>query len=187
MTSSCMASRVLHARHSLAVLVLVFVCGDVLLAQPVSTTVGVTARVTGALSVVTQDDLAFGTLATPFRQRAVDFTDNGPLGRRGRFTIRGDANTELLMELTMPNALTAGAATLPLEAWGMRVHTVDADVGGTDTALMAGQNSVVIRLPAGGTDGTLFVRLRATAMPTRTQVPGQYGGTVRVSLTVTGS
>jgi spore coat protein U-like protein len=167
--------------------IVAWVCAGAAHAQTATTTIGVSARVSGSLSVVTQDDLTFGTISAPYSTRRVAFTDNGPLGRRGRFTIRGDANSELLMELLVPDALSSGRAALPLSEWGMRVHTVDADVGGMDTALAAGSNSVVVRLPAGSTDGLLFVRLRATAVPTGTQDPGAYNATVRVSLSYTGA
>jgi hypothetical protein len=153
-----------------------------------SGSVGVTARVAGSLSVTTQDDLAFGTLTAPFTSRRVTFTDNGPLGRRGRFTIRGDGDTELQLELVVPDALRNSQGALPLTAWGMRVSSIDADVGGTDAALVQGVNRSVIRLPGvTGSTTMLYIRLSATAQPGGSQVPGAYGATVQVSLTYVGA
>ncbi len=150
--------------------------------------VSVTARVSGSLSVNTQEGLSFGTFTAPFTPRRVAFTDNGPLGRRARFTIRGDGDTELMMELIVPDVMRNGAGTLPLTDWGMRVNTVDADQGGTEAPLLQGVNRSSIRLPgAAGTTGLLYIRLSATAAPTGSQVPGAYAATVQVSLSYVGA
>jgi spore coat protein U-like protein len=155
---------------------------------PVSGSVGVSARVAGSLSVTTQDELAFGTFTAPYAARRVTFTDNGPLGRRGRFTIRGDGDTELMMEVVVPDAMRGGVGSMPLSDWGMRVNTVDADVGGTDASLVTGVNRSSIRLPGvAGTAGMLYIRLSATAQPGGTQVPGVYGATVQVNLSFVGA
>lgn len=150
--------------------------------------VGVSAIVTGALSVTTQDDLSFGTLTAPLASRRVLFTDNGPLGRRGHFTIVGDANAELSVELTVPDAMRNASQSLPLADWGMRVNTVDADAGGADFALATGRNATTLRLPASaGSTGRLFIRLSATARPDGSQAAGRYGATVQVSLSYVGA
>lgn len=150
--------------------------------------IGVSARVTGALAVTTQDELWFGTMSAPYAPRHVGFTDNGPLGRRGRFTIRADGDTELVMELVVPDAMRNGANPLPLGDWGMRVNTVDADVGGTDMVLVPGVNTTTLRLPGTiGLPSMLYVRLSATASPVGSQVPGSYAATVQVSLTYVGA
>ncbi len=167
----------------------VLLAGNGLGAQTTATgSVGVVARVTGALSVTTQDDLSFGTITAPFAVRRVTFTDNGPLGRRGRFTIVGDGNTELSMELTVPDAMRNAGSALPLADWGMRVNTVDADAGGSDIALASGRNATTLRLPgtSGGT-GMLYIRLAATARPDGSQAAGTYGATVQVSLSYVGA
>jgi hypothetical protein len=154
----------------------------------VSGSIGVSARVSGALSITTQDELAFGTFTAPFAPRRVSFTDNGPLGRRGRFTIRGEGDTELMMELTVPDAMRNGAGALPLSDWGMRVNTVDADVGGTDAALVAGLNRSSIRMPgAAGANSMVYIRLSATAVPSGSQSAGAYNATVQVSLNYVGA
>lgn len=154
----------------------------------VSGTVNVTARVNGSLSVTTQDDLAFGTFTAPFAPRRVTFTDNGPLGRRGRFTIRGEGDTELMMELTVPDAMRGGSGVLPLSDWGMRVNTIDADNGGRDLALVPGVNRTSMRLPGvPGVASMLYFRVRATAVPTGTQAPGAYAATVQISLNYVGA
>lgn len=151
-------------------------------------TVGVTARVAGALSVATQDELAFGTFTAPFAARRVSFTDNSAVGRRGRFTIRSEGDTELMMELTVPDALRNGSVALPLTDWGMRVNTVDADVGGVDTALVPGVNRTSLRMPgASGTNSMLYIRLGATALPGGSQASGIYNATVQVSLNFVGA
>jgi hypothetical protein len=153
-----------------------------------SGSVQVTARVAGSLSVTTQDELAFGTFTAPFVSRRVAFTDNGPLGRRGRFTIRGDGDTELLMELVVPDALRNGTGALALSDWGMRVNAVDADAGGTEATLITGVNRSSIRLPGvSGSTGMLYIRLSATATSSGSQVPGNYGATVQVSLSFVGA
>jgi hypothetical protein len=150
--------------------------------------VQVSARVAGSLSITTQDELAFGTFTAPFVSRRVAFTDNGPLGRRGRFTIRGDGDTELLMELVVPDALRNGTGALALSDWGMRVNAVDADAGGTEATLITGVNRSSIRLPgASGSTGMLYIRLSATATSSGSQVPGNYGATVQVSLSFVGA
>ena len=172
-----------------AVVLLASATGAPLAAQAVAVgTIGVTARVTGAITVTTQDELSFGTMSGPFAPRHVAFTDNGPLGRRGRFTIRGDGDTELVMELVVPSAMQSGASSLPLGDWGMRVNTVDADVGGSDMSLVTGVNMTSLRLPGTtGVPGMLYVRLSATASPVGSQVPGTYGATVQVSLSYVGA
>jgi hypothetical protein len=153
-----------------------------------SGSVQVTARVAGSLSVTTQDELAFGTFTAPFVSRRVAFTDNGPLGRRGRFTIRGDGDTELLMELVVPDALRNGTGALALSDWGMRVNSVDADAGGTEATLITGVNRSSIRLPGvSGSTGMLYIRLSATATSSGSQAPGNYGATVQVSLSFVGA
>jgi spore coat protein U-like protein len=157
-------------------------------AAQVTGSVGVSARVSGSLTVTTQDELAFGTFTAPFTARRVSFTDNGPLGRRGRFTIRGEGDTELLMELTVPDAMRNGSGALPLSDWGMRVNTVDADVGGSDAALIAGVNRTSLRMPgAAGVNSMLYIRLSATALPSGSQAAGQYNATVQVSLNYVGA
>jgi spore coat protein U-like protein len=153
-----------------------------------SGSVGVSAVITGALSVTTQDELSFGTLTAPYASRRVQFTDNGPLGRRGRFTIVGEGNAELVVELTVPDAMRNAGRALPLADWGMRVNTVDADVGGADYALATGRNATTLRMPAStGGSSQLFIRLSATARPDPSQAAGRYGATVQVSLTYVGA
>jgi hypothetical protein len=157
--------------------------------QPdVSGSLSVTGRVIGSLSVTTQDELAFGTFTTLARARRVAFTDNGPMGRRGRFTIRGDGDTELLMELVVPDAMRSGVGTLPLSEWGIRVNTVDTDVGGVDAALASGVNRTSLRLPGiAGATSMLYIRLCATASPGGVQPAGAYSATVQIALNYVGA
>lgn len=178
-----------HTRHRLtALFVIATACSSVRAGAQVSGTVNVTARVNGSLSVTTQDDLAFGTFTAPFAPRRVTFTDNGPLGRRGRFTIRGEGDTELMMELTVPDAMRGGSGSLPLSDWGMRVNTIDADNGGRDLALVPGVNRTSMRLPGvPGVASMLYFRMRATAMPAGSQAPGAYAATVQISLNYVGA
>jgi hypothetical protein len=138
--------------------------------------------------VTTQDELAFGTFTTLARARRVAFTDNGPMGRRGRFTIRGDGDTELLMELVVPDAMRSGVGTLPLSEWGIRVNTVDTDVGGVDAALASGVNRTSLRLPGiAGATSMLYIRLSATASPGGVQPAGAYSATVQIALNYVGA
>ncbi|MCC7052931.1 MAG: DUF4402 domain-containing protein [Gemmatimonadaceae bacterium] len=174
--------------RAVAVMLLLPAVWSVRVHAQVSGTVNVTARVNGSLSVTTQDDLAFGTFTAPFAARRVSFTDNGPLGRRGRFTIRGEGDTELMMELTVPDAMRGGSGVLPLADWGMRMNTVDADNGGSDVALFPGVNRASMRMPgAAGVASMLYFRVRATALPNGTQAPGAYAATVQISLNYVGA
>lgn len=168
--------------------VLLTVTGALRSEAQVSGAMNVTARVNGSLTVTTQEDLAFGTFTAPYAARRVTFTDNGPLGRRGRFTVQGVGDTELMLELTVPDEMRSGGGALPLSDWGMRVSAIDSDNAGSDLALVPGVNRASMRMP--GTPGVasmLYFRMRATALPGGSQLPGAYAATVQISLNYVGA
>lgn len=155
---------------------------------PVQATLAVRARVATALTVVAQDELQFGTFVAPFAPRLVRVSDNAAAARRGRFLITGDAGSEVAVELTMPDALRQGATAIALGDWRLRVSAVDADEGGSDHVVQPGANTVTLRLPgAVGTQGTLFVRVGATATPAGAPAAGAYGALVQVAVAYTGA
>lgn len=178
---------VAHVRRAMLVLAL---AAAPVLAQnnPQSTTAQVTARVFTPLSVVRNEDLRFGALFAPFAAKTIAFTDDAATGGRARFTLSGEGGAELALTIAVPSTIASGANTLAVGSFELRRHTVDANTGGTDEALVAGDNAVTLTLPgSAGASGSVFLRIRATATPGTGQAAGAYAGTITVTASYTGA
>src|SRR5258708_6737611 len=102
----------------------------------------------------------------------------------GVFDIRGRAKAEVQVTLTLPASLTLpGGQALPLQ-----FTANDAGFSATNAAATATpfdpRVSLVTRL---GNPGKLYIWLGGTALPSTTQAPGLYQGTITITAAYTGN
>jgi len=142
-------------------------------AQLATFTTTVRAAVVQALEVTPQRDLDFGTVVQGIPE-TIALTDGGA----GRFRIRGQASTPVLMTFTLPANLVSGANTLPIDSWTGRWNTSAAPGGGTSFTPSGAATSATL---SGGA-GQLFVHLGARVVPSGTQAAGLYAATVTLTV-----
>jgi hypothetical protein len=134
----------------------------------------------GTLTATGDQGLQFGVVL-PGLASPVSPTD---AAMAGRFEIRGDRESEVVIDFILPTEMLApGGAMLPL------VFGVDDGRWGTRPSINQSQTfdpsvPLVARL---GRSGRLYLRLGGTAMPLPSQVPGDYSATIAVTVAYTGN
>ena len=144
-------------------------------------TAGTALRAQGGTLTVTGDqDLQFG-LVLPGLATPVSPTD---VANAGRFQIRGDRESEVMIQLTLPTALvTPGGDVLPLTfgfddgRWGTTPSIRSARVFDPGVAL-------VVQLSR---SGRMYLWLGGTAQPVPSQAPGEYAAAINVTVAYTGN
>lgn len=130
------------------------------------------------MNVSGQRDLDFGTViaGVPTTIGRLDAT-------AGQFIVRGRRNTEVLIELTLPTALTGATGSVPL-SFG------PADGGHGPTSAVTGSQPfdprvpLTVRLPG---NGAYYVWLGGTAQPLPQQRPGTYSAAIVLTASYTGN
>lgn len=128
----------------------------------------ITATVIAALSVVKDQDLAFGDVAQN-SSSTVDVTDAGAV----KFTLAGEANKNVTFTLTSPANLTSGANNLTF-ADDVQYNT--SDLPGSASALSDGATVAL------NGSGALYVYLGGTVTAGVGQATGAYSGTFTVQV-----
>lgn len=130
------------------------------------------------LNVSGRRDLDFGTViaGVPTSVGRLDPT-------AGQFIVRGVRNTELLIELTLPTALSGATGSVAL-SFG------PADGGHGPTSSVAAsmpfdpRAPLTVALPG---NGTYYVWLGGTVQPLVQQVPGTYSAAIVLTASYTGN
>ena len=125
-------------------------------------------------------DLRFGTVVAGL-PTSVPRTD---LGRAALYQIRGTANAEVLVQLTLPTVLTnAGGQTMPI-SFGPN----DGGFGGLPVPFfMTAFDPTVPLIQRLAFFGRLFIALGGTVSPPITATAGQYTNTITLTVAYTGN
>jgi hypothetical protein len=142
-------------------------------AQATSFSLTARAAIVQALNVTPQRDLDFGNVV-PGIAKTIAVTDGGA----GRWRVRGQASTPVLMSFTLPAVLQSGANTLTINSWTGSWNTSAAPGGGTAFTPSGSATSATL---SGGA-GQLFVYLGAQVVPGVTQAAGLYSATVTLTV-----
>lgn len=132
------------------------------------------------LSAIGQQDLSFGTLIPGVPVTISRFDP----ASAGQFEIRGQRETEVQIDLTLPAYLTAGpGALLPIEFTSADGGiATDRTVGGTQS--FDPRLPVTVILPG---NGKAYVYLGGTVRPAPDQAIGPYAATITLTVSYTGN
>lgn len=135
-------------------------------AQAQSANINVTANVFQALTVVGNNDLAFGNVF-PGVNKTIAVADGGA----GKYSVTvGQAGANVNLSFTLPaNLIGPGAATLPVGSWTGHWAATDVTSGGTTFVPSAANTAAALS----GT-GLLFVYIGAQVSPGAAQAAGGY-------------
>ncbi len=131
------------------------------------------------LSVQVRQDLTFGTVIRGVATTVSRFD----AANAAQWRVRGVGDTEVRIDITLPNALIAAAASLPLQFAG-------GDGGYSDSNSFTGSLAFDPHLPLIATlpkNGQLYVFLGGTAIPGPQQPIGTYTATITLSVAYTGN
>ena len=134
--------------------------------------INVTANVFRPITVVADRNLVFGNV----------FPGQGPQGMAlaspsaGHFGITGEPSASVSMSWVV-SPLSQGANTLPLSLSGT-YNTVDLPAGSNLGAFASATAATL----SGGATGQLFVYVVGTVTPAANQAPGNYTGTVQLTV-----
>jgi len=134
--------------------------------------INVTANVFRPITVVADRNLVFGNV----------FPGQGPQGMAlaspsaGHFAITGEPSASVSMSWVV-SPLSQGANTLPLSLSGT-YNTVDLPAGSNLGAFASATAATL----SGGATGQLFVYVVGTVTPAANQAPGNYTGTVQLTV-----
>jgi spore coat protein U-like protein len=134
-------------------------------------TVNVTAAVQQPIVVLKTRDLDFG-LVFPGVNKQITLGS----ASAGSFSVSGQASAPVNLSFVVPPALNLGATLLPV-TWDASWNTLNA-AGGTPFTPSAALTAATLS----GT-GALFVFVAGTVAPIVTQAPGNYTGTVTMTVT----
>jgi len=160
------------SKLSLAVLALTLVGASV--AQAQSANISATATVLTPLTLTGTANLAFGNVF-PGINKTVAAAD----ATSGRFTIAGNAGSQVSMTFTLPANLT-GAGSLAIGSWTGERNTTNTTGGTTFTPSASAELQTL-----SGT-GNAYLFIGATVTPTVAQPAGAYTGTVTLNVVYTG-
>jgi len=163
----------MHTASKVAVLALALVAAGAATGQAQNNaTMNVTATVFRPITVAADRQLVFGNV----------FPGQGAQGMAlaspsaGHFSIAGEPSASVSMSWVV-SPLSQGANTLPLSLSGT-YNTIDNPAG---WSLGAFASSTAATL-SGGALGQLFVYVIGTVTPAANQVPGNYTGTVQLTV-----
>jgi len=130
------------------------------------------------VNVQGRSDLTFGTVI-PGVPTTVSRLD----ANAGQFIIRALRNAEMLIELTLPTALTGANGSVPLT-----FGPADGGHGATPTVAASQpfdpRVPLTVRLPG---NGTYYVWLGGTVQPLAQQRPGTYSAAILLTASYTGN
>lgn len=129
---------------------------------------------TRAVSVYRMSDLSFGIVVggIPAQVKPADAT-------AAKFEIRGPKQSGVTVTLTLPPALTMGAAAMPITFGTSSAGWSDQDKANTMT-LFDPQQGTQVTLPA---NGKVYIWIGGALNPPTRQASGTYGGVITLSVT----
>lgn len=134
----------------------------------------VTTTVKLALSVVNNQNLAFGTLLVGGGDKVVAVTD----AAASKFTVTGDTAASISVSYTAPATLARSVGGNPTPV----TYTADVKGFGTDTPASATALTAGAQTKAIGAAGTYFVYVAGTLTDSPTLAAGSYTGTFTLSV-----
>ena len=143
-----------------------------------------TASVVSSMTVQGTNGLAFGAV-TPGIPKAVDKTT---AGTAGEWRVTGAPSAEVTLDFTLPTNLDHAtlASTMPIT-----FSTTDAayeDGTGGGQAAPAAQIDPSVQTTANiAADGTLWVWIGGTVVPSVSETAGNYSGDITLTITYTGN
>jgi hypothetical protein len=131
------------------------------------------------LSIIPRQDLSFGTVIPGV---PVAVAPSSPAGA-GQLEIRGRRNAPVLLDFTLPSALTAFGASLPLSfVGGDAAFSADPAFG---AAQFFDPRTAQIAVLA--SNGKLYVFLGGRVTPDASQPAGSYGATITLTVSYVGN
>jgi hypothetical protein len=137
-----------------------------------SASASVTATVQQPITVTKNNDLSFGAVF-PGVNKSIAVTAGGA----AKFTVSGQASTQVNLSFTLPATIASGGNNLTINTWTGHYNTLDAPTGGTSFTPSTSATTATLH-----TDGSLYVYVGATAAPTAAQVAGSYSGTMTMTV-----
>jgi len=163
----------MHTATKVAVLALALVAAGATTAQAQNNaTMNVTANVFRPITVAADRNLVFGNVFPG--QGAQGMALGSPAA--GHFSITGEPSASVSMAFVV-SPLSQGANTLPLSLSGT-YNTVDLPAG----SILGAFASPTAATLSGGATGQLFVYVVGTVTPAANQAPGNYTGTVQLTV-----
>jgi spore coat protein U-like protein len=135
-------------------------------------TMNVTANVFRPITVAADRNLVFGNVFPG--QGAQGMAVASPTA--GHFSITGEPSASVSMSFVV-SPLSQGANTLPLALNGT-YNTVDNAAGVSIASFLAATAATL----SGGATGQLFVYVAGTVTPAANQAPGNYSGTIQLTV-----
>jgi len=138
--------------------------------------VAATATVVTPLVVTGSAPLAFGNVFQGVN-RTLPFSD----ANSGRFSIVGNATSQVALTFTLPTNLASGANTLPIDSWDVRTNGTYVTAGATAVTVTSGVpvNSNLVA-------GNLFLFVGGRVLPAVAQAQGAYTASIVLAAAYTG-
>jgi hypothetical protein len=152
-------------------------------AAQVSATIEAKATVLQPLTVAVTNHLSFGNVY-PGVDKTVGYTD---AANSGKVTVMGHGGAEVNVTFSLPGELNGPSSSkLTVGSWtGCRSTTNSASSGCAE--LTPTDPNTTARLGTAPEGSSLYVFLGATVTPDYTQTPGEYLGTVTMTVAYTGN
>jgi len=146
------------------------------LLQAQSASIAATATVVTPITVTGTAPLAFGTVFQGVN-RTIAFSDL----TSGRFTLTGNAASQVALTFTLPATLSSGANTLPINTYDVRVNGTNVTAGATALVVTSG-----VPVNSNFVGGNLFVFVGGRVQPAVAQAQGSYTGSIVLAAAYTG-